>query len=177
MGKGIALEFRKRFGRMDELIKQHKEVGEVATLDITPVATANTTATTVQTDDEKEKNKKKKRCIFYMVTKEKFYQKPTYASLEKCLVALNSLCFKLGICSLSMPRIGCGLDRLQWDDVHSLLKRTMTSLTNIDVYEIKQQPAIIRPKQTMTTTTTKKTAHPENREEPETKKRKQTNNI
>lgn len=61
MGKGIAVRFKNLFGRVDELRAQEKDVGQVAVLP--PLVDGD------------------KRHIFYLITKERYFGKPTYATL------------------------------------------------------------------------------------------------
>ena len=60
--------------------------------------------------------------IFYLVTKQKYSQKPTMSSLESSLRAMRDLCVQHGVRELAMPRIGCGLDRLNWTEVSQLIQ-------------------------------------------------------
>jgi hypothetical protein len=41
--------------------------------------------------------------------------------MEKVLKKLSKLCLKNGWTRLSMPKIGCGLDKLEWQDVSDLI--------------------------------------------------------
>ena len=59
--------------------------------------------------------------VFNLVTKEKCYQKPTYSTLEETLVDMREQMNELMITKLAMPKIGCGLDRLDWDRVLELI--------------------------------------------------------
>jgi len=63
------------------------------------------------------------RYVFYLVTKEKYFYKPTMSSLESSLRTMRDLCIKNDIHHLAMPRIGCGLDKLNWDQVSRLIQR------------------------------------------------------
>jgi len=63
------------------------------------------------------------RMIFYLVTKEKYFYKPTMSSLESSLRAMRDLCLTNKIERLAMPQIGCGLDKLNWDQVSKLIRR------------------------------------------------------
>ena len=56
-----------------------------------------------------------------MCTKEKFYQKPTYQDLGKTLLTMKTHMEKNNITKLAMPRIGCGLDKLDWSIVKNLI--------------------------------------------------------
>ena len=61
--------------------------------------------------------------VFNLVTKEYYYQKPTYRSLEQALWKLRALCIGNNISYLALPRIGSGLDRLSWGKVSTLIKQ------------------------------------------------------
>mgnify|MGYP001795579593 CR=1 FL=1 len=58
----------------------------------------------------------------FQVTKEKYWNKPTYSSLRSSLEAMRDHCNTHKVTKLSMPRIGCGLDGLQWNKVLELIK-------------------------------------------------------
>lgn len=62
--------------------------------------------------------------IANLVTKEKYFNKPTYASLEKSLRACKDVLSEQGlpVKRLIMPKIGCGLDRLDWSNVKPLIE-------------------------------------------------------
>ncbi len=97
MGKGIATAFKKKFGRVHEIRSQGQKPGGVAVL------------------------KCGDRFVYYLVTKEKFYHKPTYESLTSSLEAMRDHCERNGVRELCMPRIGCGLDKLEWRRVKAIL--------------------------------------------------------
>jgi len=84
MSKGIAVEFKKRFGGVDELKGQGKVVGEVATL------------------------ARDNRFVYYMITKERYFHKPTYATFESSLTAMRDHAIANNVTAICMPRIGCG---------------------------------------------------------------------
>ncbi|KAL4645834.1 O-acetyl-ADP-ribose deacetylase 1 [Arapaima gigas] len=98
MGAGIAVEFKKLFGGVEELKAQKKRSGECAVL------------------------KRDSRFVYYLVTKRKASQKPTYESLKSSLEAMKAHCVQNRVTSLSMPRIGCGLDRLEWGKVSAIVE-------------------------------------------------------
>ncbi|XP_078453171.1 ADP-ribose glycohydrolase OARD1 isoform X2 [Lampetra planeri] len=99
MGAGIAKMFKATFSGTQELLNQAKKVGEVAVL---------------------ERNG---RFIYYLVTKERAFHKPTYPDLENSLRAMKQHCESHGVTAVSMPRIGCGLDKLQWDKVKWMMEK------------------------------------------------------
>ena len=65
--------------------------------------------------------------VINLVTKSKYWQKPTYDSLKESLIEFrDALCQfsnpTLFAKTLVMPRIGCGLDKLQWKNVKKMIK-------------------------------------------------------
>ena len=73
--------------------------------------------------------------VINLITKSKYWQKPTYDSLRETLVDLKELCKENLIKTLIMPRIGCGLDRLSWKNVKKMLKEIFEDTDiNIEIY-------------------------------------------
>lgn len=70
--------------------------------------------------------------VFNLVTKKRYYNKPTYNSLTGALVMMRDLCNEKGINKIAMPLIGCGLDRLMWSRVSKIIKDTFVD-TDIDI--------------------------------------------
>ena len=109
MGKGIATLFKNKFGKVDKLAEQHVTPGGCAYL--------------------KDGN----RYIFYLVTKDHYWNKPTYETLKNSLIACKNLCVYLKMTRLAMPRIGAGLDRLEWpkvlDIIHQVFDKTAIQVT------------------------------------------------
>ena len=104
LGAGIAVEFNKRYNvkeRAIEQITQPPEVGDIIYLDKrfeydTPVVT--------------------------LITKAKYNNKPTYGTLVRALMNLKQYLWDhKEITILSMPAIGCGLDKLDIDEVCNIL--------------------------------------------------------
>ncbi|XP_026188015.1 ADP-ribose glycohydrolase OARD1 isoform X3 [Mastacembelus armatus] len=108
MGAGIAVQFKQKFRRVAELKGQKKKMGQCAVLD---------------SDG---------RFVYYLITKEKASQKPTYHSLTLSLEDMKSHCVENGVTRISMPRIGCGLDRLKWARVSEILEQVFNN-TNISI--------------------------------------------
>lgn len=98
MKDGIAKEFRRRFGRVPELIAQERHVGQTAIL----------------SDG--------RRSIYYLIGKEHYDDTLTYHSLRLSLISLREAMLVRHERHLSMPRIGSGADRLQWSTVETMLK-------------------------------------------------------
>lgn len=60
--------------------------------------------------------------VFNLVTKTRYYQKPLYKDLCAALLDMRTKCENLGITKLAMPKIGCGLDKLEWQNVRQLIE-------------------------------------------------------
>jgi len=103
LGAGIAVEFNKRY-KMSRRLKQMypNGLGGVGCVLIDNV--------------------------FNLITKEKYYHKPTYNSLRRALESMFDQCNKLEIKKLAMPKIGCGLDRLQWGKVKKMIEEIFNGL-------------------------------------------------
>lgn len=110
MGKGIAVNFRKQFGCVDELHNQHIDVGDVAILSLPH----------------------ENRFIYYLVTKPKYYNKPTYDTLRSSIQKMIQHMQKNNIKSVSIPELGCGLDGLKWEEVRKILQEQIDG-TDIDI--------------------------------------------
>ena len=59
--------------------------------------------------------------VFNLVTKEKYWHKPTYDTLRESLEMMKEQMHFECITNLAMPRLGCGLDRLQWPKVYEII--------------------------------------------------------
>lgn len=60
--------------------------------------------------------------VFNLVTKARCFHKPTYDSLYETLVDMRNKCESLYITKVAMPRIGAGLDKLDWEKVVEIIK-------------------------------------------------------
>lgn len=113
MGVGIALLFRRKYGKVGELIKQNVGIGGCAVLQVD------------------------KQIIYYLVTKDRYWHKPTYDNLKKSLLSMKEQLARYpNIKSISMPKIGCGLDKLDWNEVKVMLETIFTDsqIETINVY-------------------------------------------
>jgi len=108
MGKGIADIFKRKYGGLSVLKAQKCNVGQVAYL---------------QRDN---------RYIFYLITKNIVYDKPTHDNFEKSLFELRRMCDKFGVKGLSIPRIGTGLDGLTLEFVKDAINKAFEG-SNIKV--------------------------------------------
>eukprot|EP00457_Paulinella_chromatophora_P002813 gb/GEZN01002818.1/.p1 GENE.gb/GEZN01002818.1/~~gb/GEZN01002818.1/.p1 ORF type:complete len:763 (-),score=186.35 gb/GEZN01002818.1/:67-2139(-) len=108
MGKGIAIHFKSRFGQIEKLKEQNVKTGGVAFLC------------------------DKGRYVYYLVTKAKYWKKPTYSTVKQSLQAMCAHMLQHGQTSLWMPRIGSGLDGLHWKKVLEMIEDVFQH-TNIQV--------------------------------------------
>ncbi|ANY66897.1 hypothetical protein BBD42_10775 [Paenibacillus sp. BIHB 4019] len=67
-----------------------------------------------------------------LVTKTKYFHKPTYQTLTQAIVSMKDICLQEGITQLAMPQIGCGLDKLQWGQVKEIIKNVFAE-TEIEI--------------------------------------------
>ena len=70
--------------------------------------------------------------VFNLVTKERYYHKPTLNSLEVSLNEMKDYAVEMGVKKIAMPQIGCGLDRLNWSDVSVLIEEVFGD-TDIEI--------------------------------------------
>ncbi|XP_046752685.1 uncharacterized protein LOC124415963 isoform X2 [Diprion similis] len=128
MGSGIAVLFRQKFQSVGDLLDQRASQGDVAYI------------------------QNGARYIFYLVTKSESTGKPTYGTLKRSLHALHAKCKELNVTDLAMPRIGCGLDRLSWDQVKPMIEEIFADGFNIKIYNLEkdyQETPKSRPKTTI----------------------------
>lgn len=112
MGAGIAKIFHSKFGKVDELIGQHAGIGDVAVLE--------------------DSNQNQGRYIYYLVTKQRYFNKPTYDDLTGSLEKMRDHMLDNNVSKLSIPKIGCGLDKLKWNNVKKILKKVFVE-TDIEI--------------------------------------------
>lgn len=117
MGAGIARQFVKRYPDLKPtLLKQQSEVG----------------GTLLYTSKDNQ-------LIFNLITKESFYHKPTYQSLTQALLSLKRQAEQHRIQKIAMPLIGCGLDRLSWEQVRAIILDVFGEL-EIEILVCHYQP-------------------------------------
>ena len=70
--------------------------------------------------------------VFNLITKERYFEKPTYGSLTKCLKDMKDQMSDLMISKLAIPQIGCGLDRLNWENVKAIIEEIFND-TDVEI--------------------------------------------
>ena len=118
MGKGIVVEFNKRFDmkrtlqtKYPDYLNQytHKRIGGDCLLDR----------------------------VLNLITKERYFHKPTIITMRLALEKMKQICFENNIKKIAMPVIGCGLDRLNWNDVSEQIKSTFVD-TDVEILVCKR---------------------------------------
>lgn len=74
--------------------------------------------------------------IFNLITKERYYHKPTYDSLYNALQTMRLIADREDINKIAMPVIGCGLDKLEWSRVSKIIKDVFYN-TDIEILVCK----------------------------------------
>ncbi|XP_050540188.1 uncharacterized protein LOC126904889 [Daktulosphaira vitifoliae] len=98
MGAGIAVEFKRCYGCVGKLFDQNLKVGDVGVLN------------------------HNNQFIFYLITKKYSNGKPTIYTLKQTLFKLLKKIKENNLTKLGIPKIGCGLDGLNWSDVENFIK-------------------------------------------------------
>jgi hypothetical protein len=119
MGKGIAVEFNKRFDTKMQLCtkcpnywntwKLYKMIGDCIL----------------------------EGRVYNLITKERYFHKPTYISMQIALEALRDKCRYFKTKKLAMPLIGCGLDKLEWQKVSEMIQNTFKN-EDVEILVCKQ---------------------------------------
>ena len=70
--------------------------------------------------------------VFNLITKAKYWHKPTYNSLEEAVVIMKELALNEDVKFIAMPKIGCGLDKLQWGKTKEIIQNVFED-TDIEI--------------------------------------------
>lgn len=122
MGKGIVVEFNKRFDMKNKLVSKYGSFGKHWDFE----------------DDDKKGTCLLEGRVFNLITKRMYWHKPTYETLRNSLCDLRILCINNKVEKLAMPLIACGLDGLQWDKVSEIIKEVFEDV-DIEILVCKQQ--------------------------------------
>ena len=101
LGAGIAVEFANRYDMKNKLLQQR---------DKNPLFFL-TGGHCIRIDN-----------VMNLVTKQHYWEKPTYDSITHALNDMKRICIENNITHIAMPAIGCGLDKLAWSHVASIIK-------------------------------------------------------
>ena len=81
----------------------------------------------------------RRRFVYNLVTKRRFFHKPTYDTLQLSLLALKQHILRHNLKEISIPRLGSGYDRLHWPTVSGLLYQVFAN-TNITINIVQPSP-------------------------------------
>lgn len=70
--------------------------------------------------------------VYNLITKKKYWHKPTYDTMTSSLVSMYYHATENGINKIVMPKIGSGLDKLQWSKVENIIKDVFKD-SNIEI--------------------------------------------
>ena len=80
-----------------------------------------------------------RRYIYNLVTKEKYSDKPDLSTLATTLQNMQAHATMHGVSTIPIPKIGCGLDQMNWQDVVELLRNIFAySDIQIVVYSLDE---------------------------------------
>ena len=119
MGKGIVVEFNKRFDLKRKLQSKY------------PDYLNQYTHKRISGDCLLEGK------VFNLITKERYFNKPTIITMRLALEKMKQICLENDIKKIAMPVIGCGLDRLNWNDVSEQIKSVFTD-TDVEILICKR---------------------------------------
>ena len=118
MGKGIVVEFNKRFDMKNRLqvknpdylhrYNQHRIGGDCIL----------------------------EGRVLNLITKERYWMKPTIITMRLALQKMKKICLENNITKIAMPTIGVGLDRLAWSDVSKQVNDVFGD-TDVDILVCK----------------------------------------
>ena len=118
MGKGIVVEFNKRFNMKKKLQSKYPDylnqfirhrIGGDCILE---------------------------GRVFNLITKERYFEKPTIITMRIALEKMKRICLDNNIKRVAMPTIGAGLDRLAWSDVSKQINHIFDD-TDIEILVCK----------------------------------------
>jgi O-acetyl-ADP-ribose deacetylase (regulator of RNase III) len=123
MGKGLALTFKQRFPDMFADYQSKCEKGQVAVT--TPYLWDNG-----------------KVQILNFATKKHWKDNSNLDDIKSGLLYLAQNYDEMGISSIALPPLGCGLGGLKWNDVKALIDQILGSIHDLDVFVYEPSTAV-----------------------------------
>lgn len=115
MGKGIALQFKKRFPKMYIEYKELCKDGLFSLGDVFPYDYGN-------------------GVVFNLGTQATWNTKADINAIENALVKMLSYAFQNNILKIAMPKIGAGLGGLNWNEVKHTIDKVTQNYPDIDFF-------------------------------------------
>ncbi|VEN64583.1 unnamed protein product [Callosobruchus maculatus] len=79
------------------------------------------------------------RRLYYLISKEKSYQKPTYRTVWEALLDLREKLLTANVLKLAIPRLACGRDGLDWRIIRNMLE-VLFRFTGIEILVCSWNP-------------------------------------
>lgn len=114
MGKGIVIEFNKRFNMKNKLQEKYPDYVNIFH------------HFNLEGDCILEGK------VLNLITKERYFQKPTLKTMKLALKEMKTLCKINEVKKIAMPMIGAGLDKLSWNEVSNAIKTEFND-TDIEI--------------------------------------------
>ena len=111
MGKGIVVKFNERYDLKNYMIKNHVRNNWSGRGYCIPVSEYK---------------------VFNLVTKDKYYKKPTYGTVKQALIDMRNYALAKDINKIAMPTIAAGLDFLTWSKVREIIQNVFNN-TDIEI--------------------------------------------
>ena len=124
MGKGVALEFKNRFPRLYNDYQQKCDKGQVVP-----------GKPYLWEDDSVQ--------ILNFPTKRHWRDNSLLQDIEDGLKDIALSYERLGIQSIAMPALGCGLGGLKWSEVQPLIEKHLGGIPDLDVYVYEPQSTTV----------------------------------
>lgn len=118
MGKGIVIEFNKRFDMKNRLQRKY--------LDYLNQYTHHRLGGDCILESR----------VLNLITKERYFHKPTIITMRLALQKMKKICIENNITKIAMPTVGAGLDRLSWSAVSDQI-RLIFDDTDIEIVVCK----------------------------------------
>ncbi len=118
MGKGIVVEFNKRFDMKNCLLEKYPDYHSYYN------------RCRIGGDCILEGR------VLNLITKERYYEKPSIITMRLALQKMKSICKENGIKKIAMPTIGAGLDKLPWDKVSEQIQQVFQE-TSVEILVCK----------------------------------------
>ena len=117
---GVVVGFNERWNMKNKLISQYHDLQEKFLLEGSQVIPIEVEDGSVNTT------------VYNLITKQMVSHLPNYKSVVKALIILKEKMKKDNKNRLALPKIGCGIDRLEWYVMSELIKAIFSD-TDVDI--------------------------------------------
>lgn len=117
---GVVVGFNERWDMKNKLVSKYTDLQEEFLLEGSQVIPIEVLDGSVNTT------------VYNLVTKQLVSHLPNYQSVVKALIILKAQMQKDNKSRLAIPKIGCGIDRLEWYVVSELIKAIFSD-TDVDI--------------------------------------------